>query len=137
MPGKFHERFELDVGAKEARRRFTARVSNLVFERYLGTHFDQWHRYLAAEYVASVLGDRYYSNYLAELGASADFHRHLQAIEAIYQFAIREDGEYSHTKRDALDKLVRELFDMTETDIGVRWEAGRFIPQGARLLDDK
>ncbi len=138
MAAKFHERFEIDIGAGEARRRFTARVANLVFERYLGNHYDTWGRYKAAEYVASVLGDRHASNYLAALGGSADFHRHLQAVEALHDYIVRDEAEYSsHTKRDALNEVVKHILAMSEIDIGVRWEGGRFIPQGARLLDDR
>jgi len=138
MTAKFHERFEIEVGVPEARRRFTQRVGNLVFERYLGKHFEQWPRYVAGEYIASVLGDHYTgTHYLETLAATADFHRHLQAIEGLYDHVVKNEGDHGTTRRDALDAVVREVMAMSETDLGVRWESGRFLPQGARLLDDK
>lgn len=38
MAAKFHERFEIDVGVQDARRRFAARVANLVFEQFFYYH---------------------------------------------------------------------------------------------------
>jgi hypothetical protein len=32
MTGKFHERFDIEVGLDDARRRFTHRIFDLVFE---------------------------------------------------------------------------------------------------------
>jgi hypothetical protein len=137
MVAKFHERFEIEVGVQEARRRFAARVANLIFERFLTTHFkDQWTRYQTEKYIASVLGDRHSGHYLEALAGTADFHRHLHAVEALYDYLVR-DAHYGNLERDALNGVVKEILEMSEVDIGVRWQAGRFIPEGARLLDDK
>ena len=131
----FHERFELQVEAQEARRRFVARISNLIFERFAVDNFESYERVKLEQYVASVLGERHSGHYLVTLATVGDFLQHLQAVEAIYSYLGRDP--YTAPKQLKLIERVREVLAMVETDIGVRWEGGRFIPEGARLLDDK
>ncbi len=134
MAAKFHERFEIEVGVKEAQRRFTARVDNLVFAQFIGIGL-QARQVEVVRYIASILGDRYTHNYLGVLSGAADFHRHLQAVEALYAYVGQD--RYEAAKQAQLTETVLAILDMSETDIGVRWESGHFIPEGARLLDDK
>ncbi len=134
-PEKFHERFDIPVDGEAARRRFTNRVDNLVFEHQLHSNVPSNEWLTVISYIASRLGDRFAGNYLEVLAASADFLRHLQAIEAFHDWFAVKRGDLALT--DRFDHAVREVLDMSETDLGVRWEDGRFFRSGAPLLDEK
>lgn len=70
MVAKFHERFEIEVGVQEARRRFAARVANLIFEQLFTYHLSE-RSSSAKQHVASILGDRYTPNFLTTLVGTA------------------------------------------------------------------
>lgn len=40
-------------------------------------------------------------------------------------------------RRERLNKIVQDLLDLSEIDLGIRWSDGRFLPEGAQLLDDR
>lgn len=136
MNEKFHERFEIPVDLAVARRRFLNRIANLVFEGFLHRKLDASDWADPERYVASRLGDRYVGNYLVTLAGTGEFFRHLEAVEALYDWCAAT-REYDSSELQAeLDGLVAEIVDMSEVDLGVRWDSGRFRRSEARLLDE-
>ena len=43
--------------------------------------------------------------------------------------------KYSHGPE--FRQIIQEILDASEVDLGIRWDVGRFLPSGARLLDDR
>src|SRR5712691_2621731 len=138
MGEKFHERFDLPVNFEEARRAFLLRVSNLIFHRYIGEHYDHLRRPDIVNFVASRVGQAYTGKYLEDLAGSGDFYAHLKAVEALYEYPsfVQIPGRVLAQKAlsERVDYILNEL---TEVDIGIRWETGHFYPRGAALLDEK
>lgn len=128
---KFHERFELDLGVDEAKRRFVNRVLNFLIHeiQIVACHrygIDGW---MSLErHICSKLGEQWRGHGCLSSVVNYDFEKSLQAIEALY----------AHPKFVGLanDGIALILQD-TEIDIGVRWENGRFLPSGAPVLDQK
>jgi hypothetical protein len=86
-------------------------------------------RFDTARRIATALGDKFHS-FLPVQFVGDDFYRNLHAVEALY---ICVDQSY----QPILSKAVQELLDQCEVDVGVRWDSGKFIRVGARLLDDR
>lgn len=126
---KFTERFAIDVDSEEARRRFVSRVYNRAYLDFFLDLRDN-ERYRIHKEIISALGDRYQfrKNLSDQIGD--DYHRNLQALEVLYNSVV---GYY----RDKANNLIISLLEESEVDLGVRWENGRFIKSGAKILDDK
>ncbi|MBA3472828.1 MAG: hypothetical protein H0T57_06280 [Rubrobacter sp.] len=139
--GTFHERFDIDVGVDEARRRFVNRVSNNVFsflespppfnpakgaDREHPRRVTQIHRH-----VANVLGEKYDSLKCLDSYVVNDFYRCLQTLEAVY-LAV-EDPSIEDGVSDRIDRAIRS----SEIDLGIDWQRPQFVRTGARLLDEK
>ena len=129
MSQKFSERFEVDIDIGKAQQRFVNRAYNLIFLDLFynlnESDKDKIHR----EIVTS-LGDKFYYHKDISEYIGNHFLRNLQALEKFYQVCpIYRKGE--------LAKLIDRLFEESEVDLGVRWENGRFIRSGAKLLDEK
>ncbi len=137
MSEKFHERFEIAVDVEAVRRRFVNRVDNLIFGTFLQNAIDPQDWSEPIRYVASRLGDKFVGNYLAVLAESGDFLRHLEAVEAFYDWCGGTLDYDSSKLTPRLDQLVTHILSMSEVDLGVRWEHGQFRRHGARLLDDR
>jgi hypothetical protein len=89
----FHERFEIDVGTEEAKRRFVNRANNEVFD-YLLSEFrpgssSDYIYYGAKRAVASSLGIRYQQDKQIGFYVAGSYQRCLQALEAVYGGAGR------------------------------------------------
>ncbi len=135
MTGKFHERFDIEVGGAEARQRFMNRVYDLVSEGFARTYIP-WDEYESAQkYVAARLGDLYSGNYLVALHRSGDFYKHLHALEALGDFIV--EIKKSFPLNHALQGQVQSILDMSEADLGVTYQEGRFLRKGAALLDER
>jgi hypothetical protein len=126
---KFVERFNIDIGQDEAKRRFVNRAYNRVFYHFFYSISENT-RYQIHHEIVSALGDKYsYGKKLSD-HIGDDFYRNLLALETFYRSA--EDYYKSE-----VDKLIKQLIIESEVDIGIRWENGRFIKSGAKLLDEK
>lgn len=136
---RFHERFNVEVGVAEARRRFINRVSNLIFDRFVGTHFTISTSELIIQ-VADALGERHpdfvfrstldQRQQFDEL-VQSDFYRCLQALEALYR-AYLDTGD-----EEELSLKIERLVNRSEVDLGINWQPPHFIPTGAKLLDER
>jgi len=134
MAEKFHERFDIEVGLEEAKRRFVNRAFNSIFEDFL---FERVHSredlYRIQRNIVTKLGKRYeYNQPLCEY-VGKDFYTVLRALEALW------DGipiYLRHTKENLESRIVWLLHE-SEVDLGIHWENGYFVRTGAELLDQK
>lgn len=128
MAEKFNQRFNIEVGLDEAKRRFTNRANNSIAEII---NFMRYQHRAGAEterFVCTKLGERWNG-----LGCLTDiigdsFDEHLRALEALY--------EYHPTRRMAEDCIKLALRE-SEIDLGIRWSKDGFLPSGSALLDEK
>ncbi len=128
MP-KLHERFGIDLGVEEGKRRFVNRVLNFLLETaesHAGLHGGMDGVIRLEKYLCSKLGERYSGRGCLERQIGADFPKCLQALEALY--------EYPQWKIFT-EKEVQSILADTEVDIGIRWANGQFLPAGAPALD--
>ncbi len=128
-PKPFHERFDIEVGADEARVRFVNRVSNLVFTLFMNRNFTIGDQQELRMIAASSLGQRYSSKSRFENYVQNDFRRCLQVLETLYEEL--EDTSYGTELANIIDSIV----SYSETDIGVSWQPPIFVPTGVPLLD--
>jgi hypothetical protein len=124
----FHERFEIEVGIDDAKRRFMKRVTNYIFVNYFENQHDYTTRIPVLFAVANALGEKYESMLRFDGYIKGDFYRCLHALEVAYAILNK-------SRKSQLNYLIRLVLDESEIDLGVRWEPPVFIRAGARLLD--
>lgn len=126
MTEKFSQRFNIEIGLDEAKRRFTNRAHNLISE--IIKHMRSKDEGSATEiFVCTKLGERWkglgcLSNIIGD-----SFDEHLRALEALY--------EYEPTRTLAESSIMLALKE-AEIDLGVRWSKDCFLPSGSALLDE-
>lgn len=131
MTKKFHERFEIDLGIDEAKRRFVNRVLNFLIH---DIHIVACRRYdldgwaSLERHICSKLGEQWRGLNCLSSVVNNDFEKSLQAIEALYTHP-----NFVDLANDGITSILQD----TEIDIGIRWEKGRFLPSGAPVLDEK
>lgn len=132
----FHQRFNIQVGIDEAKRRFVNRVVNKIEESFPALVILEG---LPAEYVtealvnvATRLGKKYKDEWLFYQYFGADFYDCLKAVEALYETFVSESRNFA----DKLTDLIQYTIALSETDLGIRWRDGSFWPSGAKLLDE-
>jgi len=127
---KFTERFGIEVGLEEAQKRFVNRIHNRVYLGFL-TELDSDVQWMIHRGIASALGDLYDNKIYVEQQIGRDFLRNLHALETLYKAYSIIDG------CKEIDSLIKLSLSESEVDLGIRWENGKFIPSGAKLLDDE
>lgn len=127
---KFHDRFNIEVNAEEAKDHFINRTDNLIYNELYIRQTDLIQRSMYQR-AASYIGVRYrYPNrYISYVGSN--FLNCLRSIESAYDL-FKELGE----ENQILD-IIKKLFELNEVDIGVKWKNERFIKTGAKELDEK
>jgi len=134
-PMAFHERLDLPIDLAEGRTRFLNRVQNLIFVNTLPEYIYEAEYERLSALIAADLGDPYsivssiYSAYVRD-----DFYRCLQTLESIYAHA--DNFERGDKIRENIDFLTTWILQLSEIDLGIRWESGRFRKVGAKLLDE-
>lgn len=128
MDTKFHDRFDISVDIKEAKNRFLNRVYNRVFSE-LFYRMDEYKRRDILRSVAYELGLQHISSYGFHDYIGRDFYKCLQALEAFYRSGTGFTSSIQST--------ILQILSDSEIDLGIRWEKGRFIKSGAKLLDNK
>lgn len=128
MSRTFHERFNIEVGMNEARRRFVNRALNLVFGSFLYQFSDC--EGIVTE-IATVLGVLYDGDDFDSVKEyiDDDFYKTLLATETLFNI-IPSDS------KEELVAIIHRIINESEVDIGIRWEGGKFMKSGARSLDD-
>jgi hypothetical protein len=129
MPTKFNERFGIDLGVAEGKRRFVNRVLNFLFGTIMrdADEDDPFTGKAELEkYICSKLGERYAGLGSLERLIGHDFDKCLITIEAL--FAHSEWREHAETG-------IQGILAETEVDIGIQWKNGQFRSAGAPALD--
>jgi len=128
---RFHERFEILIGDKEAKKRFVNRVKNRIFDEFFENEVSEDTRDLIVLWqVANALGEEYEDLYKFDHYVRYDFHRCLQVLEAAYH-ALEDEKQ-----KKELGKLIELVLQESEIDLGIAWKDGTFIKTGAALLDN-
>lgn len=126
----FYSRFGIKIDVTEARRRFINRVYNKIFDEHLNERAKQRpdveEKFLNS--LADVFGERTAHPRIPDMYVGGNFERVLQAVELLWEI----DPHYSYE-----DRIVSDIIDGSEASVGIRWELGKFYPQGDELLDKK
>ena len=125
---KFNQRFDIEIGLDETKKRFVNRAYNNVFNNFFYSLSDN-ERFRIHRDIVSALGDKYSFNKNLAEQIGDDFYRNLQALETFYQT--------SNYRQSAVEELIKLILSESEVDLGVRWVNGRFIKSGAELFDEK
>jgi hypothetical protein len=131
MPNdKFHQRFNIDLGIDEAKRRFVNRAHTIIVHEVwqrLARPADLTHAMDFDMFICKKLGEEFKGCGCLSSTLGKDFTMHVRALEAMY--------EYPDTK-DWADRAAKELMSESELDLGIQWQEGKFHPSGSPLLDD-
>lgn len=130
----FHSRFNIPVALETTQNHFVNRVLNFISSRYpflqqTGHTRSSVLRNHQLSAVANSLGERFDERTTFDKYVQGDFYRCLQALEAFYPTL----GEQSGTE---FTKELDSIISQSEVDLGIRWKNGKFLPSGARLLDE-
>ena len=125
MPQKYHQRFGIDIGVAEAKRRFVNRFHNLL-QSFLSFAWERGNQTEMERHVCTKLGELWTGSRCLEKIIGQDFDKCLMALEALYVDPFW---------RDYAQSGIKNLLADTEIDIGIRWENGHFLPSGAPALD--
>lgn len=127
MRQNYHERFGIELGVAEAKRRFINRALNFVLNEVLPAEVrGHEHREKLERYICSKLGERYAGLGCLERILETDFDRCLRTLESLYEYP-----DFKDTVACRIPSILTE----TEIDIGIRWSKGQFLPAGAPILD--
>jgi hypothetical protein len=128
----FYTRFGVEIDAKEARRRFVNRLRNKIFG-LANNDLILWEKWLTS--LPDLFGEledpgllesdpaKYLDDYIR-----GDFNRALQVVERLWEVQPRASWD---------DHLINDIIDGSEASLGIRWELGKFYPQGDALLDKR
>ena len=128
MTKEFHERFNIEVHQEEARRRFMNRAYNKIFTPLSAKEREHECARIKAA-VVDALGEFHLSTTWFTKYVGMDFRKMLIALEVWYR-------QQHENQKERADKLLNSLVEGAETDIGIKWSEGKFLPTGAGLLDD-
>ena len=135
----FSERFGLEVDMEESREQFINRVCNGIFDEWDNRYSNQ-HPVVVRSIlspIASELGKRYFQhlNSICDYINTKDYLEVLRGVEAIYN--IYKKGSDDNMRLMIDIDMNDHIIAKSELDLGIRWENGKFIRTGAKLLDDK
>ena len=131
MTKKFHERFELDLGVDEARRRFVNRVLNFLIHdiKIAACQRNDLNEWVSLErHICSKLGEQWRGMDCLSSIINDDFENCLKAIEVLYAYP-----NYTDLANDGITLILQDA----EIDIGISWKGGQFSSSGAPMLDQK
>jgi hypothetical protein len=124
----FHARFNIAIGLEDAKNKFVARAHNRIFDELYG----ELDGLAVKRSIADALGELPNFDWSLRLWLGNDYRRVLQAIEGMY-LEVLDLGSRDLEKR--FNIYVKQLLEMSEVDLGIRWEPPHFFPAGAKELD--
>ncbi len=134
---EYYKRFDIEINEDEVRRRFIERARNEIFEflpRSSDSLFYSWYWYKTRlKHFATALGERYHpskDNIISYIKTD-DYNEVLRAIEIIYANA----DSLRNNVRTMMNHRINYILELSEIDLGIKWQNGKFIPKGAELLD--
>jgi hypothetical protein len=135
MGRDFYQRFDLTMNVEEARQRFVHRACNNIFEHFkYASNSPLPYRELRLA-VATRLGVPD-SDVVISVLIDGKFQNCLAGIEAVHDYLSTLERSRSIVNISRLDIEVYTLLALSEADLGVTWEKGKFRRSGAKLLDD-
>jgi hypothetical protein len=126
LPMKFHDRFNIEVGQDESRRRFVNRTHNKIFVQ-ISEDAALTTRAAIGRAIGCEIGEIYVNLQPIHTFVGADFFKNLQAIEGWYGYMQRVGTQAS---TDTMDSMIQDLISQSEVDLGIRWVNGKFIRKG-------
>lgn len=123
----FQERFDIDIGQDEARRRFVNRTLNVVFDD-LFDKLHHRHSNAVTNAIATALGERAIFRRIRFDYIGTNFLHVLRGVEAY--------NRVESTAQTQIDRVIRRLLSDSEIDLGITSSDGQFYPAGAALLDE-
>lgn len=135
----FYLRFNINVPLEEAKRKFINRVLNDLDSNF--PQLEDWgeDKYDYSDwadinsYIAQKLGKRYTKYSFIEYADTDNFIEFLRALEALHEAF---DQLYMDGRPRILSQIIKDELETSEVDLGVEWQTGRFLPSGAKLLDE-
>lgn len=124
----FTQRFDISIDLDEAKRRFINRSHTLIFSGYYYKHSTSEKSQIKLE-VALALGERFSDDEPLSEQIGYDFNKVLLSLETFYRVMYPLYHEH-------VDSLIKRILEESENDIGIKWDNGRFVKSGAKLLDD-
>lgn len=125
----FNKRFAIEVGLEAAKAKFVARAHNRIFDELYWKHRESCGAQILCA-ACDAMGRRVnYNRSLTGLVGDS-FEDTLVAIEGVYAVARR--WRWEGEVEDAIDYLLQ----LSEIDLGIRWEPPQFMPAGAPELDE-
>ena len=139
-PRPFNERFGIDVGIVEAKRRFLNRVTNDIFNMFFIDFSEVLDANVKADLrlrCANALGEKYQFRLSFDDYVKGDFYRCLQVLETLYRGLQSVSTEPS--PHIALSNRISHIIGISknEVDFGIDSQPPAFVPTGARLLDER
>ncbi|MCH9029118.1 MAG: hypothetical protein IH819_05780 [Bacteroidetes bacterium] len=129
---KFHQRFtNIDIGADEARRRFTNRLLYVLFPSYPSITDNQ------LPLASRALGEPAKNVNDFETVIRSDFYRLLDMLERLVTILPNENAKTGGLTATDLSEQIKQELDSVDIDLEIEWRDGKFYHRGARLLDDK
>lgn len=136
----FHARFNLPMNTDLAWNRLMVRLTNDIFVGFINDTYGRAGVHRLYRDVATQLGVEYFSGWMPEQQARGQRMETLRTVEAVYSAVspIEDENDDSiWSGRKDIDRRVQQILALSEVDLGLRWENGRFYPSGAELLDEQ
>jgi hypothetical protein len=127
---KFHQRFNIEVGIVEAKRRFVNRTSNYISDILKWADDRHYRRTEVEKFICTKLGERWQHPGCLSTILGNNFNRHVRALEALYECDVTVE---------VVLPVIQDILKEVEVDIGIRWDSENrhFLPSGSPLLDKK
>lgn len=132
---EFHDRFNITVDARTARRNLANRLYDLIFTGLL-EDLDEMREgpsLSISKSIAFALGARFEYRSSVSRYIGVDFYKHLHAVEVFF-WAAKSFQNGVEIQNKINDYVLRAL-SYCEVDLSIGWKNGKFFRKGAEELD--
>jgi hypothetical protein len=129
---KFSERFNLEIDAQEAKRRFMLRMNTTFWQSDFYKKELRHHQDVLAQKAATAMLEPYRFFTTPQSYIGDDFYRCLQIVEVIVQhFQELNDRDRVHK----IEAIIKEVLAHDTIGVAIVWKDGRFFPTSPDVLD--
>jgi len=131
MQNDFYKRFDISIDLPEVKRRFMNRIRNAI-STVIGNinTYSELQKSIPRD-LGMLLGEEFPSLlFFQRWLRNRNFWRHLEAAEAFYASINGYIQQY-------FDRLIGKTISLSECDLGITWQNGKFYKKGAPILDQK